>query len=282
MKRLARNLAVTAIAAAALAPAGAHAQWYSSYPRQAQGNPYGAQQPYAVQVAPGTYVIHRPDAERRRPTRRAHAAPENARARVHNDPALIEQLRKRSRATHKAAQKAEANAETNAKHKVERTDKHKVKVVREKPVVVVHKRVVDDPPRVIVRPHVIDDLPRGRGLFQPPAQQIVQDLPPYVERSPGAVPLPSSWHREYRPVERHRVHHKVHKAWHAERKTIRHVEHKAPRHVESRKVVVRSDLGAQRTIHAEAEVTIVGPDRMTIRLYRKGSAAKAEARKNKK
>jgi hypothetical protein len=40
------------------------AQWYSSYP-QRDAVPYGAQQPYAVEVSPGRYVIHHPTAVRR-------------------------------------------------------------------------------------------------------------------------------------------------------------------------------------------------------------------------
>ena len=40
---------------------------------------------------------------------------------------------------------------------------------------------------------------------------------------------------------------------------------------------MHKEPGDNRTIHAEAVVTILGPDRMTIRLFRKGSAAKAEA-----
>lgn len=147
MKPLARNLAVAAIAAIAFAPAGARAQWYSSYPRQASAYPYGAQQPYAVEVAPGTYVIRHPKAERgraARAARAAHAAPEKARARVHNDPALIEELRRRH-----AKHSVKRTAKHKAKHKVERRVKGKVRIVREKPRVVVHRRVVDDPPRVI-------------------------------------------------------------------------------------------------------------------------------------
>jgi hypothetical protein len=267
MKRLARNFAIIA-AAAALVPAGARAQWYSSYPRQAAAYPYGAQpqQHYAVEVAPGTYVIRHPKAERQRAARAERAAPERTRARVHNDPALIGELRKHSRI--KRSHVKHARAERKIDRTVERTVKRKVKVVREKPVVVVHKRYVDDPPRVIVRQRVIDDLPRGRGLFSPPPQQIVRDLPP-VQVSPAPVPLPPSWHRESRRVERH------HKLRHAEHRKIEH--YKAARHVEGRKVVVvRSELGGKlgdkRTIHAEAEVTIRGPDRMTIRLYRKGGA----------
>lgn len=36
----------------------------------------------------------------------------------------------------------------------------------------------------------------------------------------------------------------------------------------------------QRVIEADAEVTIIGPDRMSIRLFRKGHNAKAGARAN--
>lgn len=118
---------------------------------------------------------------------------------------------------------------------------------------------------------MIDELPRGRGLFSPPPRQIVRDLPP-VQVSPGGpVPLPPSWHREFRRVERH-------KPRHAERK-IHHVERKAAPHAERRKTVVRGGPNDKRTIRAAAEVTILGPDRMTIRLFRADGAAKAEARK---
>ena len=37
-------------------------------------------------------------------------------------------------------------------------------------------------------------------------------------------------------------------------------------------------LGTGRVIHAEAEVTILGPDRMNIRLYRKGDGRDAQAK----
>ena len=37
-------------------------------------------------------------------------------------------------------------------------------------------------------------------------------------------------------------------------------------------------IGAARVIHAEAEVTILGPDRMSIRLYRKGDGRDANAK----
>ncbi len=282
MKRLACTIA--AVATAALLPAGAQAQSYSSYPRQTQGYPYVAQQPYAVQVAPGTYVIQHPKAERRRAARKARARAERARARVRNDPAVIEELRRR-------------HARHEAKHKVERkVSRHrngKVTVVRGKPVVVVRKRVIDNT-RVIVRPHLIDEYPRGRGLFHhPPPVRIERDLPPYVEQAPGeALPLPPSWHREY---ERHGARKVRHIEARASAKANAKASAKAgakasakgsakasamaPRHVEKRKVVVRGLGDDHRTIRAEAEVTISGPDRMTIRLFRQGRTAKAEKHK---
>jgi hypothetical protein len=226
--RLVRNLVAAAVLAFALAPTAARAQWYSSYPQQAPLYPYSAQQPYAIQVAPGTYTIHRSAAGRRRAER---ATPDQVRRRTHNDPALIEELRSRS----------------HVKHGVDGKVVQTTEVVREKPIVIVHKRVVDDPPRVIVRQHVIDDLPRGRGLLQPqPQEPTVEDLPPQ---------LPP-------PARRHVVRH-------AERhKAVRVERHQA----------VRVATGDKRVIKADAEVTILGPDRMTIRLFRKGHSAEADAR----
>ena len=127
---------------------GAQAQWYSSYP-QAPGSAASAppQQPYAVEVAPNTYVIHRPD--KTRATTHVRCVkdceqPASERPRTHANRELIEELVKRS-----------------TKTKVVNT----TKVVREKPVVIEHERVVDDPPRVIERRHITEDAP-GRGLIK--------------------------------------------------------------------------------------------------------------------
>jgi len=223
--RLARNLIAAAALAFALAPVGARAQWYSSYPQQAPLYPYSPQQPYAIQVAPGTYTVHRP-AGRRRAER---ALSDEVRPRTHNDPALIEELRRHSQ----------------AKRGVHAKAAHETEIVREKPIVVVHKRIVDDPPRVIVRQHVIDDLPRGRGLLQPqPQEATVEDLP--------QLPQPPMRRHVVRRAERHKV--------------ARVEQYKA--------VPVETKSG--RVIKAEAEVTILGPDRMTIRLFRKGKHAEAD------
>ena len=211
MSRLACNLAAAAAVALALAPIGARAQWYSSYPQQAPLYPYAMPRPYAVEVAPNTYVIHRPGASRpdpsvlcvqdcgERPRRRSrhYQAERPARApTVHNDPLLIEELRKRSH--------------------VKRTVINTTQIVRDPPVVIEHKRVVDDPPRVIVRRHIDEEAspvrPRREAAVEPP--------------------LPEK----------------------------------------------RARGDEKRTIRAEAEVTILGPDRMTIRLFRKRRGGETDAR----
>jgi hypothetical protein len=53
-----------------------------------------------------------------------------------------------------------------------------------------------------------------------------------------------------------------------------------PAIVEERETGTRAsrDDNKQRVIHADAEVTILGPDRMNIRLFRKGQGPKANAR----
>jgi hypothetical protein len=131
----------------ALPAASAQAQWYSSYPSGPNGPSMSPQQPYAVEVAPNTYVIHRPA----QPRSKAHArcvdcerpAAERPR-RSHADRALIDELAKR-----------------HVKTKVI----HTTKTVREKPVVIEHERVVHDPSRIIERRHIMEDAP-GRGLIR--------------------------------------------------------------------------------------------------------------------
>ena len=222
MSTFSRKLAIAAALAFALAPAAARAQWYSSYPQHTAR--YSADEPYAIQVAPGTYRVRHISARHRA----ERDTPDKVHRRTHNDPALIEELRGRSHVKRGAGSKLA---------KV-------TKIVREKPIVIVHKRIVDDPPRVIVRQHVIDDLPRGRGLFQPePQEPTVEDLPP--------VTTPSRRH-----VSRHAARHKVVRLAHVE-------HHKA----------VPLETGSRRVIKANAEGTILGPDRMTIRLFRKGRSS---------
>jgi len=210
-----RKFAVLAAALFGLLPiTGAQAQWYSSYP-QAPG-PYGVppHQPYAVEVAPNTYVIHRPG----KPGTSTHVRcvkdceqPASDRPRTHANRALIEELVKR-----------------HAKTKVVNT----TKVVREKPVVIEHERVVDDPPRVIERRHITEDAP-GRGLIRHRREVGQEDV----------VIEPGGPQRETKrtPKGKHAV---------REAKT--------------------KEANTKRVIRADAEVTILGPDRMSIRLFRKG------------
>ena len=212
-----RSIVLIALAAAAT-PVAAQAQYASAQP--APLYPYAVQpgQPYAIEVAPGTYVIKRPAQTRAYPyvscgracetppTRKAQTRP--GRRMTHNDRAVIEELRRRHAG--------------KVKHDVVNT----TKIVRDKPVVIEHQRVVDDPPRVIERRHYVDDDGRIEPAPPPPRQRTAR-------------------------IE-------------SELKPERAAKGKAEK----------------RVIRAEAEVTILGPDRMSIRLFRKGKGgadAKAEA-----
>ncbi len=214
-----RNLALLTALAAVMLPGAAQAQYYGSaappplYPYAVQ-NSYGVQtsQPYAIQVAPNTYVIKRPAASRNYPYVHGHSAQTAAEPKTKRfdrppkpaDRALIEELRQRH----------------SAKSGVVNT----TKIVREKPVVIETRRVVDDPPRIIERHFVAEDEPvrkhRKRGIIETPE--------PNYEANNGAS------------------------------------------HDDTKK----------RVIEADAEVTILGPDRMSIRLFRKGQGPKAKARAN--
>jgi len=214
MTRTRSVLALVLFAAAS----GAQAQTYGQPPLY----PYAAQQPYAVEVAPNTYVIQRPARAQNYPyitcvncSRNSSADPvaQSAprRPRQPADRGLIEELRKRN----ETGQFAEQPAEPAAKQTVTTTKK----VLREKPIVHETVRVVDDPPRVIERRHVVvaPPLPPVRQ----PAQVAVEDEVTGNTKSPPDNNV--------------------------------------------------------RVIRAEAEVTILGPDRMTIRLFRKGSEPEAKA-----
>lgn len=202
---------------------GAQAQWYSSYP-QAPGSAASAppQQSYAIEVAPNTYVIHRPD--KTRATTRVRCVkdceqPASDRPRTHANRELIDELVKRS-----------------TKTKVVNT----TKVVREKPVVIEHERVVDDPPRVIERRHITEDAP-GRGLIKH-RREVGQEE---VVIEPGGAPAEAK-----RSAKAKRAHREA-------------------------KVKEPKESAGKRVIRAEAEVTIIGPDRMSIRLFRKGHTSRA-------
>jgi len=218
-----RKSTVLAAALLGLLPVtGAQAQWYSSYP-QAPGSSNTAppQRSYAIEVAPNTYVIHRPD--KTRATTHVRCVkdceqPVSDRPRTRANRELIEELVKRS-----------------TKTKVVNT----TKVVREKPVVIEHERVVDDPPRVIERRHITEDAP-GRGLIKHRREVGQED----VVIEPGGAP--------------------------AEAKRSA----KAKRALHEAKTKEPKESTAKRVIRAEAEVTILGPDRMSIRLFRKGQRAR--------
>ena len=216
MTRHSHHLALLAVIAAGMLPmAAAQAQ---SYGQPAPFYPYVAQQdqPYAVQVAPNTYVIKRPALTRdypyvrcvncSNPASHAAAAPAHGRFdRPHKpvDHALVEELRKRSQ-----------NKMKEKEEKEQETDLSTTKVVRDPPVVVEHKRYVDDPPRVIERKIIVDEPARAKC---------------------------------------------------------------------KRGIVENCDTGnrargetKKRVIEADAEVTILGPDRMSIRLFRKGQGPSAK------
>jgi len=201
------KIAAFVLVATALTGGIAQAQWYSSAPAAPQPlYPYAPQsgratsQPYAVEVAPGSYVIHRPDEARRAPAaRRPHrsaSAPKAKPSDVKNDPAMIEELRQQV-----AGKKKNFNT---------------VKVVYKKPKVVETTRYVDDPPHVVERYTVVDDNGDGK-------KAVVEA--PQADASAG----------------------------------------KNDKAAASRK----------RVIQADAEITVLGPDRMTIQLYRKGERGRA-------
>lgn len=202
MIRVSRLFVMFVIATAAMLPAGARAQFYGA------PAPSASLYPYAVQIAPGTYEIRRPQRDlnpkrRHEPARLNRRAAEGARNAMRNDPALVEELRQRRGA--------------------KRAVIHTKKIVHDKPVVIETTRVVDDPPKVIERRHYVDDSP------------------------------PVSAPRRKQTAERARE----------------------PLNVEPPK----REGGKKRVIEADAEVTILGPDRMSIRLFRKrrGGDAKASA-----
>jgi hypothetical protein len=214
-KNNSRHLALLAVIATGVLPVtGARAQNYgATYAQPAPLYPYAVQpdRPYAVEVAPGTYVIQRPAASRAYPYVRCqkdcghHAgnpAPEQTSPRFDRphqpvDHALVEELRNRSQ--------------------VKREVVNTKKIVRDPPIVVETQRVVDDPPRIIERRHAVEDEPAPARRKQAAAE---------------------------------------------ERETDKHAG--------------RNDT-KKRVIEADAEVTILGPDRMSIRLFRKGQGPNARA-----
>lgn len=206
MTRVSQIVLAAVAAGAVLLPINAAQSQYYGAPAPAPLYPYAAQpgQPYAIQVAPNTYVIRRPGRTRShsaaRSSRHGHvivrAEPQTRSfdgPSRRNDRAMIEELRNRR----------------GVKHQVINT----TRIVREKPVVIETQRIVDDPPRVIER-YVHEDAPPRQRRGKQAATAEVED----------------------------------------------HAAAKRP----------AGDGNKKRVIEADAEVTILGPDRMSIRLFRKG------------
>jgi hypothetical protein len=206
-----RKLEMIATLAAFMLPVtAAQAQYYGGSTQPAPLYPYAIQgdQPYAVEVAPNTYMIKRAAPTQSEPYVRSRnggrgiinqaVAPAPGKFdRPHKpvDHALVEELRQR---------KSEAAATQQ--------------IVRDPPVVAEHQRVVNDSPRVITRRHMAEDQPDG-------SHAVGEENAP---SEPSARPSAGDTKR--------------------------------------------------RVIQADAEVTILGPDRMSIRLFRKGQGPKANAR----
>lgn len=227
-----RRLAVLAALAVAMLPAAAaQAQYYGApgahqppplYPYAAQ-NPGVVQrgQPYAIQVAPGTYVIQRPvaatqpypyvsNSEIRRPAR-ARRAPVSQPRRQRQ---TVEPAPRPQRAERKPAKPAAAKTARGKGEVINTT-----RVVRGKPIINETTRYVDLPPRVIERYNIVE---------------ADQDATP-------SQPAPE------------------------------------PEVVEAPKRGKGRDDGKKRVIRADAEVTVLGPDRMTIQLFRRGEGPRARA-----
>lgn len=176
-------------------PATVQAQSYAGNSAQpAPLYPYELQpgQSYAMDVAPGTNVIHR------RVIARRHASELRRFDRPHGRyiPAPIVEMRQ--------------PAGTRRVGKPILTGTRQI--VHEAPVVIVHRRLVEHPPRVIVRRHFVEGAPRVEAV--PPRHALL---------TPGV----------------------------------------------KRRGVRTASGDEKRVIHAEAEITILGSDRINIRLYRK-------------
>jgi hypothetical protein len=235
-----RLFTAATVAAAALSATAAPAQVYQPQPYYSSAVPGG--QSYAAQIGPDGYAIQGNGegrnypyvrclncgeyAPRRQPTRRFVTRPPAA---ALPKPAKVETTASRiaAKAAAKFEAKAKAKADTKAEAKADVTADTKTNpiIIRDKPVVRVTKRYVDDPPRVIDR-EVNADEPQAA-----PAQRgLLNDRRTAVRSAPVAL---------------------------------------APR------APLARDDAKNRTIEADAEVTIIGPDRMSIRLFRKGQRPSA-------
>ncbi len=162
MKHLPRCLALLGLCAAGLLPMTAQAQWSAG--NGAQPAPLYAYQlqpgqPYAMEIAPGTYVIHRPPPPRDYPyVRCLNGCGPRTVVRRHID------------------RDAPRSRYGVRRHAGKRTV---VRIVRDAPLVVEHRRVVEDPPRVIERRHYVDDTPAPtrRGLRAPRVEATIAPPP---------------------------------------------------------------------------------------------------------
>jgi hypothetical protein len=230
--------------AAAVPVSAAHAQYASNsppplYPYAVQnGSGVQTAQPYAIQVAPNTYVIQRPEPRRDYPyvsarKRNATAAPAPGKFdRPHKpvDHALVQELRQRVQKKNAA----QASVEPLEKNGATKTT-NSTKIIRHAPVVRETHRYVDDPPQVIDQVTVVDsEQTPSRGLLTQPRRGTQRNIERNIEieSQPDVDPAPT-----------------------------------------------RGNDNSRRVISADAEVTILGPDRMTIRLFRKGQGPFAKAKK---
>jgi hypothetical protein len=124
---------------------------------------------------------------------------------------------------------------------------------------------VRDVPRSKVDPALVEEL-RGRPKVSRPVvemTQVVRDKPVVVETKRYVDDPPRVVERyvdtEGRPIR-------------AKNKRVATVEVDEPI-IDKRK----TNGNEKRVINAEAEITIIGPDRMSIRLFRKGDGPKAKA-----
>lgn len=205
--KLKKHIAVTIMAVAF--GGSAQAQYYVQpaplYPYVAQSPQYSYPQP---QYAPQSYpYAQSPNVRSVARDRRAPRASERLRTVSKTDPALVDELRTRHH------RKKDVVLPERKKDVVEIDKK---RIVRERPIVRNHIRVVDDPPIVVQR----EISEQGQVLSE-------QRLPTAQAQVPVQLPPPPA---------------------------------------------------GGRVIHAEAEVTILGPDRMSIRLYRKGDGRDAQAK----
>lgn len=187
--KMTRILAAVGGAALALAAGAAQAQYVVQYSDGTGGYGYRTEPLYPYVAQP----------------RNAQPAPQNTRSYPYvgakaavgkTDPILVEELRKRGKP--RASTQDQDEDKTVGGKKI-----HKTIVVREKPIVRDHVRVVDDPPIIVQREVSEEQLNRGHAEQMPPTG---------------------------------------------------------------------------RVIRAEAEVTILGPDRMSIRLFRRGGGSDANAK----